>query len=59
MAHDDLASTVDAAWEDRANVGLATQGKVREAVEEAVNLLDSARPASRKRAAADGRCISG
>jgi len=41
MAHDDLAATIDAAWEDRANVGPATQGGVREAVEEALNLLDS------------------
>ena len=37
----DLASTIDAAWEDRANVGLATGGEVREAVEQALNLLDS------------------
>ncbi|BBE74147.1 2,3,4,5-tetrahydropyridine-2,6-dicarboxylate N-succinyltransferase [Oharaeibacter diazotrophicus] len=39
-AHADLAATIDAAWEDRANVGFDTRGPVREAVEEALNLLD-------------------
>jgi 2,3,4,5-tetrahydropyridine-2-carboxylate N-succinyltransferase len=37
----DLASTIDAAWEDRANVNAQTQGAVREAVNEALNQLDS------------------
>jgi 2,3,4,5-tetrahydropyridine-2-carboxylate N-succinyltransferase len=37
----DLAATVDAAWEDRAAVNAATKGGVREAVEEALSLLDS------------------
>ncbi|MDV3457726.1 2,3,4,5-tetrahydropyridine-2,6-dicarboxylate N-succinyltransferase [Sphingomonas sp. HF-S4] len=37
----DLASTIDAAWEDRANLGVDTQGAVREAVAEALDLLDS------------------
>ena len=37
----DLATTIDAAWEDRANISTATQGAVREAVAEALNLLDS------------------
>jgi len=37
----DLAATIDAAWEDRANISLATTGAVREAVVEALNLLDS------------------
>ena len=36
----DLAATIDAAWEDRANLGFATEGAVREAVAEALNLLD-------------------
>ena len=36
----DLAATIDAAWEDRANVSTATEGAVREAVAEALNLLD-------------------
>lgn len=36
----DLASTIDAAWEDRANLGFATHGAVREAVSEALDLLD-------------------
>ena len=37
----DLAFTIDAAWEDRANVNAQTQGAVREAVDEALNQLDS------------------
>lgn len=37
----DLAATIDAAWEDRANLSFATTGAVREAVAEALNLLDS------------------
>jgi 2,3,4,5-tetrahydropyridine-2,6-dicarboxylate N-succinyltransferase len=36
----DLAATIDAAWEDRANLGFATEGAVREAVAEALDLLD-------------------
>ncbi len=39
----DLAATIDAAWEDRANVNAGTTGAVREAVEESLNLLDSGR----------------
>ncbi|MFE1597547.1 2,3,4,5-tetrahydropyridine-2,6-dicarboxylate N-succinyltransferase [Methylobacterium sp. ID0610] len=41
MSHADLARTIEAAWEDRASVGPATQGAVREAVEAALALLDS------------------
>jgi 2,3,4,5-tetrahydropyridine-2-carboxylate N-succinyltransferase len=37
----DLSHTIDAAWEDRASVNAQTTGTVREAVEEALNLLDS------------------
>ncbi|MGE4372135.1 MAG: 2,3,4,5-tetrahydropyridine-2,6-dicarboxylate N-succinyltransferase [Xanthobacter sp.] len=36
-----LASVIDAAFENRAEIGFATQGEVREAVETALNLLDS------------------
>jgi 2,3,4,5-tetrahydropyridine-2,6-dicarboxylate N-succinyltransferase len=36
----DLAATLDAAWEDRAAVTPATRGAVREAVNEALRLLD-------------------
>jgi len=38
---DDLQTTIDAAWEDRATIGADTKGKVRDAVVEALNLLDS------------------
>ena len=41
MHQTDLAQTIDAAWEDRASVGTGTRGPVREAVEEALELLDS------------------
>ncbi|AWM87963.1 2,3,4,5-tetrahydropyridine-2,6-dicarboxylate N-succinyltransferase [Microvirga sp. 17 mud 1-3] len=41
MSHTDLARTVDNAWEDRANVSPGTKGAVRDAVEEAISLLDS------------------
>jgi len=41
MSHADLAQTIDAAWEARAEINSNTQGPVREAVEEALNLLDS------------------
>ncbi|MFC4171885.1 2,3,4,5-tetrahydropyridine-2,6-dicarboxylate N-succinyltransferase [Microvirga sp. GCM10011540] len=41
MSNTDLAQTIDAAWEDRANVNPSTKGAVREAVEQALHLLDS------------------
>jgi len=41
MSYTDLENTINAAWEDRDNVGLSTQGAIREAVEEATELLDS------------------
>jgi len=41
MSHADLAQTIDAAWEARAEINSGTQGPVREAVEAALNLLDA------------------
>jgi 2,3,4,5-tetrahydropyridine-2-carboxylate N-succinyltransferase len=41
MSYADLAKTIEAAFEDRNNVGPSTKGAVREAVDEALNLLDS------------------
>lgn len=41
MPHDDLANAIEAAWENRAEINAATTGQTREAVEEALNLLDS------------------
>ncbi len=35
-----LESTIDAAWEARADLSTATQGEIRDAVNEALNLLD-------------------
>jgi 2,3,4,5-tetrahydropyridine-2,6-dicarboxylate N-succinyltransferase len=41
MAYEDLARRVDEAFEARAEISVATQGAVREAVEAALELLDS------------------
>jgi 2,3,4,5-tetrahydropyridine-2-carboxylate N-succinyltransferase len=41
MAHDDLARTIETAWEDRAAIDTSTRGPVREAVDEALSLLDA------------------
>ena len=38
---DQLATVIDAAWDDRANVSVETKGEVRDAVEEALAMLDS------------------
>jgi 2,3,4,5-tetrahydropyridine-2-carboxylate N-succinyltransferase len=43
MSHADLASTIETAWEERAGIDTATRGPVREAVDEALDLLDSGR----------------
>lgn len=39
--HTNLIATLDAAWEDRANISTATTGEVRSAVERALSLLDA------------------
>ena len=41
MSHSDLAATIDKAWEARDQVSFATKGAVRDAVETALNLLDT------------------
>ncbi len=41
MNRADLQSTIDAAWEDRANINAQTGGDVRSAVEKVLDLLDS------------------
>jgi 2,3,4,5-tetrahydropyridine-2,6-dicarboxylate N-succinyltransferase len=38
---DTLIATINAAWEDRANIGIATQGTVRDAVNKALAMLDA------------------
>ena len=43
MTSSDLAQTIDAAWEDRAAIGVSTRGAVREAVEAAIESLDDGR----------------
>jgi 2,3,4,5-tetrahydropyridine-2-carboxylate N-succinyltransferase len=51
MSMTDLARTVEAAWEDRANVSISTTGSVREAVEEAMSLLDAGKARVAEKAA--------
>ncbi|MGL4729580.1 MAG: 2,3,4,5-tetrahydropyridine-2,6-dicarboxylate N-succinyltransferase, partial [Bosea sp. (in: a-proteobacteria)] len=41
MSYNDLAATIDAAWEARAELTPQTKGATREAVEAAIELLDS------------------
>ena len=41
MSHADLAKIIDAAFEARAGINFGTKGEVRDAVEEALSLLDS------------------
>jgi len=41
MAHDELNATIEAAWESRDTVNTQTKGGVRDAVEAALDLLDS------------------
>ena len=41
MAPRDLARLIDAAWEGRAGIDSSTRGKVRETVDETLELLDS------------------
>jgi 2,3,4,5-tetrahydropyridine-2,6-dicarboxylate N-succinyltransferase len=53
MSNTDLAQTIDAAWEDRANVNPATKGAVREAVEQALHLLDSGKARVAEKAGAE------
>lgn len=43
MSLADLASTIDAAWEDRATVGPATAGAVSDAVDAALDAMDEGR----------------
>ncbi len=41
MSHAELQGVIDAAFEDRANISTSTTGQIREAVNAALNLLDS------------------
>jgi 2,3,4,5-tetrahydropyridine-2-carboxylate N-succinyltransferase len=41
MSHSNLQTTINDAWEARDTINLETSGEIREAVEEALNLLDS------------------
>ena len=56
----DLETTINQAWENRDQVSASTKGAVRDAVMDALNMLDNgyARVAEQKRKA-NGRLISG
>ncbi|KQP46879.1 2,3,4,5-tetrahydropyridine-2,6-dicarboxylate N-succinyltransferase [Methylobacterium sp. Leaf106] len=41
MSHADLSTTIETAWEERASIDVSTKGAVRDAVDEALDLLDS------------------
>lgn len=41
MSYADLATSIETAWENRADINAATTGAVRQAVEESLDLLDS------------------
>ncbi|GAU81551.1 2,3,4,5-tetrahydropyridine-2,6-dicarboxylate N-succinyltransferase [Bosea sp. BIWAKO-01] len=41
MSLTDLAATIDAAWENRVEIGVSTKGAVRDAVEQAIEMIDS------------------
>ena len=49
----DLAATIDAAWEARAEIGLNTKGAVREAVEQAIEMLDAGQARVAEKVGAD------
>src|SRR3954471_7067676 len=55
MADPELSRTIEAAWEDRAAVLPATQGRVREAVDEALGLLDSGKARVAEKAGGEWR----
>ena len=54
MSHDALAATIEAAFDDRAAVDAGTRGAVREAVDEALGLLDQGRLRVAERGAGEG-----
>ena len=41
MSHSDLQATIESAFEARDTINTGTKGEVRDAVNEALNLLDS------------------
>ena len=54
MPHDALAATIEAAFDDRAAVNAGTRGAVRDAVDEALGLLDQGRLRVAERGAGEG-----
>jgi 2,3,4,5-tetrahydropyridine-2-carboxylate N-succinyltransferase len=50
MSHSNLQTTINDAWEARDTINLETTGVIREAVEEALNLLDSGKARVAERA---------
>lgn len=59
MSHADLKDTIEAAFEARDTITTATKGKVRDAVEDALNLLDSGQARVAEKKGANGSSTSG
>src|SRR4051812_9485192 len=55
MSQTDLARTIDAAWEDRTSIDAGTKGAVRDAVEQALALLDGGEARVAEKAGAEWR----
>jgi len=58
-AMSELSRIIDAAWDDRASVNEQTTGEVREAVEHALEALDSGKARVAEKIMAIGSCING
>jgi 2,3,4,5-tetrahydropyridine-2-carboxylate N-succinyltransferase len=55
MSQTDLERTIDGAWEDRGKIDAGTKGAVREAVEQALGLLDAGEARVAEKAGGDWR----
>ena len=56
MAHDNLETTIEAAWEARDTISTATKGAVRDAIEAGLELLDSGKARVAEKGA-DGKWV--
>ncbi len=54
-----LRSTIESVWDRRDTLSAATQGAARDAVEAALEALDTGRCGSQPRARVDGPCTNG
>ena len=58
MSHADLKNTIEKAWDERDGVTPATKGEVRDAVNEALSLMDSGKARVAEPIARDSRRCS-